>query len=451
MLTMRKVAAAVAVTVIAVGVGLIAHPTPVSAHGAQIFPGSRQYFCWLDGLRENGEIIPANPACADAVAQSGTTPLYNWFGNLHPSAAGRTTGFIPDGRICDGNGGGPYDFEPYNMMRDDWPLTHLTAGVTYQFRHNNWAAHPGRFDVYLTRQGWDPSAPLSWDDLELIDTAVNPPQTGPPGALEYYFWDTTFPDNRSGRHLVFTHWVRSDSPENFYSCSDIVFDGGNGEVTGLRGQPPDPEEPPGTPGAPSVSNVSATRATLSWGASSGGVTAYDVVNVVGGTEQVLATVSGGQPPPTSTTVTGLTPETHYEVAVRARNGTTGEVSALSPAVAFDTPGEEEPPPGECTVNYRVFSQWTPGFHAEVTVTNDSATGIDGWEVTWSFADGQQITQLWGGLVDQSGAAVSVTNETWNRTIAANGGRVVFGFLANWSGANRAPTAFTLNGTACTVT
>ncbi|CAM5681358.1 Chitin-binding protein OS=Streptomyces tendae OX=1932 GN=F3L20_17570 PE=4 SV=1 [Streptomyces tendae] len=29
-------------------------------------------------------------------------------------------------------------------------------------------------------------------------------------------------------------WVRSDSQENFFSCSDVVFDGGNGEVTGIR-------------------------------------------------------------------------------------------------------------------------------------------------------------------------------------------------------------------------
>lgn len=34
---------------------------------------------------------------------------------------------------------------------------------------------------------------------------------------------------------MFIQWVRSDSQENFFSCSDIVFDGGNGEVTGIRG------------------------------------------------------------------------------------------------------------------------------------------------------------------------------------------------------------------------
>jgi chitin-binding protein len=43
-------------------------------------------------------------------------------------------------------------------------------------------------------------------------------------------------------------WVRSDSQENFFSCSDVVFDGGNGEVTGVgpTGTPPT-TQPPVTP------------------------------------------------------------------------------------------------------------------------------------------------------------------------------------------------------------
>jgi chitin-binding protein len=55
--------------------------------------------------------------------------------------------------------------------------------------------------------------------------------------------------------VLFIQWVRSDSQENFFSCSDVVFDGGNGEVTGIRGSggtpspdptDPDPSDPPHT-------------------------------------------------------------------------------------------------------------------------------------------------------------------------------------------------------------
>lgn len=219
---MRRVAATFAAATIALGAGLLVNPSPASAHGATMFPGSRQFLCWEDGLQDDGQINPSNPACADAFAQSGATPLYNWFGNLHPSNDGGTVGSIPDGRICDGGDAGPYDFSPYNEIRQDWPSTTLNAGQTYEFQHNNWAHHPGHFDTYVTVQGWNQDQ-LSWSDLELIDTAQDPPQSGGPGGLNYYYWDVTLPADRSGYHIIFIHWVRSDSPEDFFSCSDVIF------------------------------------------------------------------------------------------------------------------------------------------------------------------------------------------------------------------------------------
>ncbi|TDC87879.1 chitin-binding protein, partial [Nonomuraea deserti] len=208
-------------------------PSPAQAHGVTMFPGSRTFLCWQDGLRDNGQIQPYNPACADAVAQSGTTPLYNWFAVLRSDGAGRTTGFIPDGQICSGGTGGPYDFSAYNAVRSDWPLTHLTAGANIQMRHSNWAEHPGDFDYYITKNGWNPNGPLKWSDLEPFGSVTNPPKNGGPGGLGYYYWNAQLPSGKSGRHIIFTHWIRSDSNENFYSCSDVVFDGGNGEVTGV--------------------------------------------------------------------------------------------------------------------------------------------------------------------------------------------------------------------------
>jgi chitin-binding protein len=225
-------------------------PTPAQAHGVSMFPGSRTFLCWQDGLRENGQISSYNPACAAAVAQSGTTPLYNWFAVLRSDGAGRTSGFIPDGQICSGGTGGPYDFTAYNAVRSDWPLTHLTAGRTIQMRHSNWAKHPGAFNYYITKNGWNPNAPLKWSDLEPFGSATNPPDTGPAGGLNYYYWNATLPSGKTGRHIIFTHWIRSDSNENFYSCSDVVFDGGNGEVTGVGpdgGHTPDPTITPTTP------------------------------------------------------------------------------------------------------------------------------------------------------------------------------------------------------------
>ena len=226
----RRIATLGIALVVGFGTAIVALPTPANAHGVAIVPGSRTYLCYIDGLRQTGEIIAYNPACADAIAQGGQQPLYDWFGVLRSDANGRTTGYIPDGQIC---GGGTTKYAAYNMARTDWPLTHLTAGAQIQVRYSNWAAHPGTFRVSITRNGWSPNTPLAWGDLESFWSSTDPPQSGGPGALNYYFWNMTLPTGKTGRHIIFIQWVRSDSQENFFSCSDVIFDGGNGQVTGV--------------------------------------------------------------------------------------------------------------------------------------------------------------------------------------------------------------------------
>ncbi|MGW1815927.1 lytic polysaccharide monooxygenase auxiliary activity family 9 protein [Streptomyces sp. NPDC002125] len=217
------------------GLTLAGLPSPASAHGVAMEPGSRSYLCYKD-MVASGNQTPSNPACAAAVAATGTTPLYNWFGVLDSNGGGRTKGYIPDGELCSGGHNGPYNFSSYNAARSDWPTTHLTAGTTTQVKYSNWAAHPGRFDVYITKDGWSPSQPLAWDDLTLTQTVANPPQAGGAGSDGgNYYWNLQLPQGKSGKHMIFIHWIRSDSQENFYSCSDVDFDGGSGEVTGMNG------------------------------------------------------------------------------------------------------------------------------------------------------------------------------------------------------------------------
>ncbi|NEA28369.1 lytic polysaccharide monooxygenase auxiliary activity family 9 protein [Actinomadura bangladeshensis] len=237
--------------------GALLTAAPASAHGAMMVPGSRTYLCWKDALTQSGQLVPHNPACAAAIAKSGTTSLYNWFAVLRSDGAGRTRGFIPDGQLCSG-GAVVYDFSGYDLARDDWPVTHLTSGANIEFRYNKWAAHPGTFRTYITKDTWSPTRPLSWDDLESepFYSVTDPPSVGSPGNEDaYYHWNATLPSGKSGRHLIYTVWQRSDSNETFYGCSDVVFDGGSGEVTGVgegdgdpTDPPTDPTDPPGTPG-----------------------------------------------------------------------------------------------------------------------------------------------------------------------------------------------------------
>lgn len=212
---------------------MLAAPS-ASAHGAAMMPGSRTFLCWEDGLSDTGEIDPQNPACQAALDQSGSTPFYNWFAVLRSDGAGRTEGFIPDGELCSGGTGGPYDFTGFNLARNDWPVTHLTAGNTIEVRYNKWAAHPGNFRLYVTNDSYNPNQPLTWDNLEdqPFDSVDDPADTGPVGSVDgYYYWNATLPANKSGRHVIYSVWTRSDSDETFYGCSDVVFDGGNGEVS----------------------------------------------------------------------------------------------------------------------------------------------------------------------------------------------------------------------------
>ncbi|WP_251484540.1 non-reducing end alpha-L-arabinofuranosidase family hydrolase, partial [Actinacidiphila cocklensis] len=101
----------------------------------------------------------------------------------------------------------------------------------------------------------------------------------------------------------------------------------------------------------------------------------------------------------------------------------------------------------CRVDYGVTNEWTGGFGANVSVTN-LGEPVSSWQLTWSFASGQTITQLWGGSYSQTGSQVAVTNASWNGSLAT-GASTNFGFNGAYSTTNPVPTAFTLNGTACT--
>jgi arabinan endo-1,5-alpha-L-arabinosidase len=103
----------------------------------------------------------------------------------------------------------------------------------------------------------------------------------------------------------------------------------------------------------------------------------------------------------------------------------------------------------CRVDYAVTSQWQGGFGAAVTVGN-LGDPLTGWTVTWSFTAGQVVTQLWNGVLSQSGAQVSVADAGYNGAVASNA-TVSFGFTGSWTASNPAPASFAVNGVTCTGT
>ncbi|MFI7492046.1 cellulase family glycosylhydrolase [Micromonospora echinaurantiaca] len=101
-----------------------------------------------------------------------------------------------------------------------------------------------------------------------------------------------------------------------------------------------------------------------------------------------------------------------------------------------TPPPTTPPPGGCTASYTVVNRWPGGFQGEVKVTAGSAA-ITGWTTTWTFADGQAVSQSWNTRLTSSGSAVTARNVDWNGRLGA-GASTSFGFIASWNGANTVP-------------
>ena len=125
---------------------------------------------------------------------------------------------------------------------------------------------------------------------------------------------------------------------------------------------------------------------------------------------------------------------------------TGGIAALLAGVGLVTATHAQAAAG-CRVAYTAPSQWPGGFTANVAVTN-LGDAVNGWRLSWTFPNGQRVTQAWNATVTAAGNQVTAVNAGHNAAIATNG-TVSFGFNGSWTGANTAPTAFTLNGVACT--
>jgi chitodextrinase len=191
--------------------------------------------------------------------------------------------------------------------------------------------------------------------------------------------------------------------------------------------------PPTVPGTPTASGTTASQTTLSWAASTDdvAVSGYDVFRAPGASGGQFASV--GTTASTSFTDTGLSPSTTYRYEVRARDAA-GNVSGFSAPVTVTTAAG----PGGCSATFSVTSQWTGAFQGSVAVTNTGTTTTSSWTVTLTFANGQTITQIWGAVTSNTASPYTITNASYDGSLAP-GASTTFGFIANWSGTNSAPT------------
>ena len=153
---------------LAVGAG--AASAPAHAHGTMTTPISRVYACF-QGNPEN----PTNPACAAAKAVGGAQAFYDWAGINQAHANGNHQAVVPDGKLCSGNNP---TFRGLDLDRSDWQRTPIEADAngrfTFVFKAS--APHVTRdWQFFVTREGWQPGAPMGWGDLEKFCTLGNTP------------------------------------------------------------------------------------------------------------------------------------------------------------------------------------------------------------------------------------------------------------------------------------
>jgi chitin-binding protein len=192
----------------AVAVGLLP-AAPALAHGAPTSPISRSAACAGGGSKTG------TAACKAALKANGGA--FGTFDNVRvPNVNGNDKKFVPDGELC---GGGLDAFKGLNIARDDFPATSVTSGKTLTIKYRATIAHQGSFRVYLTKQGYSPTKKLVWGDLgskPLTDVADPPLKDGA------FSFSVKLPE-RTGRQILYIVWQTSNTPDSYYSCSDLAF------------------------------------------------------------------------------------------------------------------------------------------------------------------------------------------------------------------------------------
>ena len=90
--------------------------------------------------------------------------------------------------------------------------------------------------------------------------------------------------------------------------------------------------------------------------------------------------------------------------------------------------------GACSATYSVTNSWSGGFQGQVVVKNTGSGTLNGWSLGWTFPGSQAINNLWNGSYSQSGETVTVSNASYNGSLAS-GATATVGFTATGTSAS----------------
>lgn len=146
---------------------------------------------------------------------------------------------------------------------------------------------------------------------------------------------------------------------------------------------------------------------------------------------VVSSVSFSSAPSTSSS---SSKSSSISVSSRTSSSATTSRSASSSSKAASN--------GKCA--YTVTNDWGSGFTASIKITNTSTTAINGWSVSWSYANATRVTNIWNGVLAGSNP-YTASHFDWNKTIQP-GQSVEFGFQGTKPTGTAVVPAVT--GTAC---
>jgi hypothetical protein len=423
-------------------------------HGSMAEPLSRIYNGFLEGPES-----PQSAAVQAAIAAGGTQPFYDWneIVNFFPGSPAYQTDvpyqeFIPDGEIASG---GNVKYLGLDLVRDDWPTTPMTAGKR-QLRWYVTTPHdPSVFHAWITSADWAPRTPLNWGQLEKLTLG--------PVTLEgsSYCFDTIIPA-RSGKHVIYVVWQRIDPVgESFHSVSDVDFGPGTSAC---------PED---FDGNLSVDGADLAFVLAAWGTGGadldgdGTTDGADLALVLAGWGTCLPDCDGdgisdsdeiaggaadcngdGVPDSCQSSLDcdgdGLWDACAILQGLVADCNTNLIPDSCEIAAGGDADGNgflDECELDGLTYLWQVQGQWSTGFQASVTLTNDSTEMLHGWTALFNTPT-YTISSLWDGvLVEQAGGHATVANAPWNGHLHP-GDSVTFGFIGQ--GTPTAPSSFLVN-------
>lgn len=186
-----------------VGVVVVLAPVGLAGaaygHGYAQNPASRSYWCAQGEVQDCGAI--------------------QWEPQSVEGPKGFPEAGPADGSLC---AGGNARFAQLDDPSKQWPTTRMQAGQPFEFVWTIKVQHSTTsFEYFITKDGWDPTAPLSRAQLE-PEPFFTVPYGGeqPPKTVRH---TGELPAGKSGRHLIYAVWTIADTGNAFYSCADVSF------------------------------------------------------------------------------------------------------------------------------------------------------------------------------------------------------------------------------------